>query len=79
MLFRSRGEETHWRRSNPEALSRAKGTVEQIRAAISQLEKQLARAKEQGNDKAAQQAEEALTARRSWLAEAERTLAELSS
>ena len=74
-----RSEETHWRRSNPEALSRAKGTVEQIRAAISQLEKQLARAKEQGNDKAAQQAEEALTARRSWLAEAERTLAELSS
>jgi hypothetical protein len=73
-----RGEEAHWRRSNPEALSRAKGTVEQIRAAISQLEKQLARAKEQGNDKAAQQAEEALTARRSWLAEAERTLAELS-
>jgi Domain of Unknown Function (DUF349) len=74
-----RGEDAHWRRSNPEALSRAKGTVEQIRAAISQLEKQLARAKEQGNDKAAQQAEEALTARRSWLAEAERTLAELSS
>jgi hypothetical protein len=74
-----RGEEAHWRRSNPEALSRAKGTVEQIRAAISQLEKQLARAREQGNDKAAQQAEEALTARRSWLAEAERTLAELSS
>ena len=74
-----RSEETHWRRSNPEALSRAKGTVEQIRAAISQLEKQLARAREQGNDKAAQQAEEALTARRSWLAEAERTLAELSS
>jgi len=74
-----RGEEAHWRRSNPEALSRAKGTVEQIRSAISQLEKQLARAKEQGNDKAAQQAEEALAARRSWLAEAERTLAELSS
>ena len=74
-----RGEEAHWRRSNPEALSRARGTVEQIRAAISQLEKQLARAKEQGNDKAAQQASEALAARRSWLAEAERTLAELSS
>ncbi|HEV8219498.1 MAG TPA: DUF349 domain-containing protein [Streptosporangiaceae bacterium] len=74
-----RGEEAHWRRSNPEALSRARGTVEQIRSAIAQLEKQLARAKEQGNEKAAQQAEEALTARRSWLAEAERTLAELSS
>lgn len=74
-----RSEEAHWRRSNPEALSRARGTVEQIRSAISQLEKQLARAREQGNAKAAQQAEEALTARRSWLAEAERTLAELSS
>jgi hypothetical protein len=74
-----RSEEAHWRRSNPEALSRARGTVEQIRSAITQLEKQLARAKEQGNEKAAQQAEEALTARRSWLAEAERTLAELSS
>ena len=74
-----RGEEAHWRRSNPEALSRARGTVEQIRSAISQLEKQLARAREQGNDKAAQQASEALAARRSWLAEAERTLAELSS
>jgi len=74
-----RSEEAHWRRSNPEALSRAKGTVEQIRSAISQLEKQLARAKEQGNAKAAQQAEEALVARRAWLAEAERTLAELSS
>jgi Domain of Unknown Function (DUF349) len=74
-----RGEETQWRRSNPEALSRAKGTVEQIRNAIGGLEKQLERARAQGNDKAAREAEEALTARRSWLAEAERTLAELSS
>jgi Domain of Unknown Function (DUF349) len=74
-----RGEETQWRRSNPEALSRAKGTVEQIRNAISGLEKQLERARAQGNDKAAREAEEALAARRSWLAEAERTLAELSS
>ena len=73
-----KAEDAQWRRSNPEALSRAKGTVEQIRAAISQLEEQLARAKEQGDDKAAQQAEEALAARRSWLEEAERTLAELS-
>ena len=30
-----KAEDSHWRRSNPEALSRAKGTVEQIRAAIS--------------------------------------------
>jgi hypothetical protein len=73
-----KAEDTHWRRSNPEALSRAKGTVEQIRAAISQLETQLERAKGQGDERSAQRAEEALAARREWLSEAERTLAELS-
>jgi hypothetical protein len=73
-----RAEDSQWRRSNPEALSRARGTVEQIRSAISQLEGQLARAQASGDASAEQRAEEALTARRSWLAEAERTLAELS-
>ncbi len=73
-----RAEDSQWRRSNPEALSRARGTVEQIRSAISQLEGQLARAQASGDTRAQQRAEEALTARRSWLAEAERTLAELS-
>jgi len=73
-----KAEDNQWRRSNPEALSRAKGTVEQIRAAISQLETQLQRAREQGDQKAEQLADEALTARREWLREAERTLAELS-
>ena len=73
-----RAEDTQWRRSNPEALSRARGTVEQIRSAISQLEDQLARAQASGDARSQQQAEEALAARRSWLAEAERTLAELS-
>jgi Domain of Unknown Function (DUF349) len=74
-----KAEDTHWRRSNPEALSRAKGTVEQIRSAISQLESQLERARSHGDQAAQQRAEEALAARRSWLTEAERTLAELSS
>jgi hypothetical protein len=73
-----RAEDTQWRRSNPEALSRAKGTVEQIRSAISQLEGQLTRAQASGDANAEQRAEEALAARRSWLAEAERTLTELS-
>jgi Domain of Unknown Function (DUF349) len=73
-----RAEDSQWRRSNPEALSRARGTVEQIRAAISQLEDQLSRAQASGDAKAERRAEEALAARRSWLAEAERTLAELS-
>lgn len=73
-----KAEEAQWRRPNPEALARASGTVDQIRSAIATLEKQLADARENGDDRAAQQAEEALAARRSWLAEAERTLAELS-
>jgi hypothetical protein len=74
-----KAEDSHWRRSNPEALSRARGTVEQIRSAISQLESQLERARSHGDSTAQQRAEEALAARRSWLTEAERTLAELSS
>jgi uncharacterized protein DUF349 len=74
-----KAEDSHWRRTNPEALSRARGTVEQIRSAITQLEGQLAKATASGDHKAQQQAQEAIAARRSWLAEAERTLAELSS
>jgi hypothetical protein len=74
-----KAEDSHWRRTNPEALSRARGTVEQIRSAITQLERQLTKAQASGDQKAQQQAEEAIEARRSWLAEAERTLAELSS
>jgi hypothetical protein len=73
-----RAEDSQWRRSNPEALSRARGTVEQIRSAISQLEGQLSRAQASGDAPEEQRAEEALAARRSWLTEAERTLAELS-
>ena len=43
-----------------------------------QLERQLAKAEANGDPKAEQQAKEAIEARRSWLAEAERTLAELA-
>jgi hypothetical protein len=74
-----KAEDSHWRRSNPEALSRARSTVEQIRAAIRQLENQLAKAQASGDARAQQRAQEALAARESWLAEAERTLAEFSS
>jgi hypothetical protein len=73
-----KAEDSQWRRSNPEALSRARSTVDQIRAAISQLETQLAKAEASGDAKARQRAQEALAARQSWLAEAERTLAEFS-
>jgi hypothetical protein len=74
-----RAEDNQWKRSNPEALSRAQNTVNQLRSAISTLEAQLARATERGDTSGVRQAEEALSARRSWLAEAERTLAEFTS
>ena len=74
-----KAEDSHWRRTNPEALSRARGTVEQIRSAVTQLETQLEKAQAVGDEKAQVKAKEALAARQSWLAEAERTLAELSS
>ncbi|HEY2579578.1 MAG TPA: DUF349 domain-containing protein [Streptosporangiaceae bacterium] len=74
-----KAEDNQWRRSNPEAVARAQGTVAQIKATIDQLEKQLAKAHERGDAKAESSAAEALAARREWLAEAERTLAEFSS
>jgi hypothetical protein len=73
-----KAEDSNWRRTNPEAVSRARSTVEQLRAAITQLEGQLAKAQASGDAKAQQRAEEALQARQAWLAEAERTLAEFS-
>jgi hypothetical protein len=73
-----KAEDSHWRRTNPEALSRAKGTVDQIRSAITQLEGQLAKAEAKGDAGAQQKAKEAIAARKSWLAEAEKTLTELS-
>ena len=65
-------------RVHPEAIARAEGTVSQLRSAIEQLEQQLAKAKEKDDATAVRNAEEALEARRSWLDEAERTLAEFS-
>jgi hypothetical protein len=73
-----KAEDNQWRKSNPEAIARAEGTVTQLRTAISGLERQLAKARDKGDAKAERNAQEALDARRSWLEEAERTLAEFS-
>ena len=73
-----KAEDAQWRRSNPEALARARGTVDQLRSAITGLEEQLAKAQGADNARAVQEAQEALDARRSWLVEAERTLAEFT-
>jgi hypothetical protein len=71
-------EESEWRRTNPEARARAEATVAQLRSSIAQLETRLEKARNAGRDKDVKDAEEGLTARRAWLAEAEHTLSELS-
>jgi Domain of Unknown Function (DUF349) len=73
-----RAEDAQWKRSNPEALARAEGAVNQLRTAIATLETQLAKAQARNDAAAIRKAEDAVEARRSWLAEAERTLAEFS-
>ncbi|MER7364979.1 DUF349 domain-containing protein [Nonomuraea wenchangensis] len=73
-----KAEDAEWKRSNPEARARAQSTVDQLRTSIEQLEKRLSKAQAAGRAKDVKEAEEALIARRSWLEEAERTLAEFS-
>lgn len=73
-----KAEDAEWKRSNPEARARAQSTVNQLRTSIEQLEKRLAKAEAAGKTKEVKEAQEAITARRAWLEEAERTLAEFS-
>jgi uncharacterized protein DUF349 len=70
--------EDRWRRSNPEARARADATVTQLEALICRLEADLAAAHEAGDARAAQTAEEALSARRAWLHEARRAREEFT-
>ncbi len=71
-------EESQWKRSNPEAVARAEATVAQLRTSIASLEKEAATARDAGRTDAVEKAEAAAQARREWLAEAEKTLAEFS-
>jgi len=73
-----KAEDIQWRRTNPEALSRARDTVDQIRKTVENLEGQLDRANQQGDEAARDRATTALATRRAWLAEAEKTLADLA-
>ncbi len=74
-----KAEDVQWRRTNPEALSRARDTIDQIRKTIHNLEGQLEQANQKGDEAASQRATSALATRRAWLAEAEKTLTDLTS
>lgn len=71
-------EDAEWRRSNPEARARAEATVAQLRHSIEALDSEAASARAAGQSGKAEKAEAAAAARRTWLTEAEKTLAELS-
>lgn len=67
-----RAEDAEWERSNPEARARARDTVAQLAAAIADLEAKLGKARDRGDERRVREYEDALEARRSWLAEAEK-------
>jgi hypothetical protein len=73
-----KAEDAKWKRTNPEAVARAEDAVNQLKSGIADLEEKLAKAQQRGDDKAIRKNEEALTARREWLVEAEKTLNEFS-
>ncbi|MEQ4208639.1 DUF349 domain-containing protein [Actinopolymorpha sp. B9G3] len=67
-----------WRRTNPETRARANDTLSQLRSSIADLERTVEEHRAKGDSHRQRQAEEALDARRAWLAEVEKTLDEFS-
>jgi hypothetical protein len=65
-----------WRKSDPAAKARAADVVKQLSDSIESYEKAASKATAAGNDKKAKEASESAAARRIWLAEAEKSLAE---
>ncbi len=65
-----------WRKSDPAAKARAADVVAQLSESIANYEKAAAKAEASGNPKKAQEARESAAARKVWLAEAEKSLAE---
>lgn len=60
-------DEEHWQKSNPERIARSEGLASQLQDAIAKLERELAEAKAQGDERKTREAQEALDARKLWL------------
>ncbi|GAA3745818.1 DUF349 domain-containing protein [Leifsonia bigeumensis] len=61
-------DEEHWQRNNPEKKARSEGLATQLEEAIAKLDQELAEAKASGDAKKISDAQEALDARKAWLA-----------
>ena len=71
-----RAEAELWRKNDPAAKARAADVVKQLSESIASYEKAASKAIAAGNEKKAKEATESAAARRIWLAEAEKSLAE---
>jgi hypothetical protein len=71
-------EDEQWRKSDPEKSARADDMVTQLEAAIAQVEADLAKARDSGNDKKVKELEENLASRQSFLDMARRVSADYS-
>ena len=71
-------EEVRWRKIDPVAKARATEVVRQLAEAVANYEKQAEKATGLGNTKKATEARDAAAARRLWLEEAEKSLAEFN-
>jgi hypothetical protein len=71
-------EQDRWKRSNPEARARASDLVAQLEKTIAGLETDLAKAEAAGNARRIKDTEQALAARREWLAQAQSAMEEFT-
>jgi phage shock protein A len=67
-----------WRKTDPTAKARAAEVVKQLTDSIESYEKAAAKAKSAGNEKKAKEALESAEARKTWLLEAQKHLAEFN-
>ena len=72
-------EADRWRKTDPAAKNRAMEVVKQLSDAVDNYDKQALKAEAAGNSKKATEARESASARRVWLAEAEKNLAEFTN
>ena len=71
-------EEDEWRRTDPEAKSRAEETVAMLSAEIDKLTEKIAKANARGDARAAAKAQESIDTYATWLAQARETLADFN-
>ncbi|HEV7741660.1 MAG TPA: DUF349 domain-containing protein [Pseudolysinimonas sp.] len=60
-------DEDHWNKSDPEKVARSEGFAAQLEAKIAKLEVELAEAKAKGDARKVKDAEDAITAQKTWL------------